>query len=111
MTNHPITPPPALVEQWRRGGPADAAVNNAYERHIATQAARWGADQQLEQCVAWLDGYEHEGWAAEQMRNDCRRKPPSLKEQALAAQQRMWDGGVTHADWELIRRALEQLDD
>lgn len=40
-----------------------------------------------------------------------RRPKPSLKEQALAAQQRMWDGGVTHADWELIRRALEQLDD
>lgn len=38
-------------------------------------------------------------------------KPPSLKEQALAAQQRMWDGGSTHEDWQLIRRALEQLDD
>ena len=50
MTDHPITPPPELVQQWRRSGPADAAANNAYERHIATQAARWGADQELEAC-------------------------------------------------------------
>jgi hypothetical protein len=57
---HPITPPPELVQQWRRSAPASAAVNNAYERHIATQAAQWGADQELlacgnylKQCAAW----------------------------------------------------------
>jgi hypothetical protein len=34
-----------------------------------------------------------------------------LKEQALVAQQRMWDGTSNHDDWNLIRRALEALDD
>jgi hypothetical protein len=32
-----------------------------------------------------------------------------LKEQALEAQQRMWDGTSNHDDWNLIRRALEAL--
>ena len=38
-----------------------------------------------------------------------RPKPPSLKEQALAAQQRMWNGTSNHDDWNLVRRALEAL--
>jgi len=117
MTEHPITPPPELVHQWRRSGPADAAANNAYERHIATQAARWGADQQLELDARWLD---HNALnethlkitpIGDVLKEAMRLKPPSLKEQALAAQQRMWDGTSNHDDWNLIRRALEQLDD
>ena len=57
---------------------------------------------------AFLAGCTH---AAEQLRTTRRPKPPSLKEQALAAQQRMWDGTSNHDDWNLIRRALEQLPD
>ena len=110
MTEHPITPPPELVQQWRRSGPADAAVNNAYERHIATQAARWGADQELEACVNYVDN-TISGNKARALRAARRPKPPSLKQQALAAQQRMWDGTSNHDDWNLIRRALEQLND
>ena len=56
---------------------------------------------------AFLAGCTH---AADQLRT-TRPKPPSLKEQALAAQQRMWDGTSNHYDWNLIRRALEQLPD
>lgn len=33
---------------------------------------RAAADWQLKQCVAWLEGYEPEGWAAEQMKKDLR---------------------------------------
>jgi len=105
-----MVPPPELVQQWRRSGPADAAVNNAYERHIATQAARWGADQELEACVNYVDN-TISGNKARALRAARRPKPPSLKQQALAAQQRMWDGTSNHDDWNLIRRALEQLDD
>lgn len=49
-----ITPPSELVQQWRKSGPADAAVNNAYECHIATCAAQWGADMELEACCEWM---------------------------------------------------------
>ena len=33
---------------------------------------RAGADWQLEQCIAWLEGYDPEGWAAGFMRDDLR---------------------------------------
>ena len=111
---HPITPPPELVQQWRKSGPADAAVNNAYEQHIANQAARWGSDQELEACCEWLDQYvpRYPEWSAN-FRAARRPQPPSLKELALAkleAMERLWEAsGNTPSD--TIRRALEQLDD
>jgi len=103
---HPITPPPELVRQWlteecERGLTAD---------HVAIQAARWGSDQELEACCEWLklEGHEHEHEALIAAR---RPKPPSLKEQALLALNKLppnRDCGVAH---DTIRRALEQLDD
>ena len=48
---HPITPPPSeLIEQWLKEAPIQA---KALYRHIATAAAQWGADQELEACVEW----------------------------------------------------------
>ena len=45
MTNpHPITPPPELVQQWIN------EEDGLTAKHIATQAARWGSDQELEAC-------------------------------------------------------------
>ncbi len=98
---HPITPSPELVEQWRQ--------EHTTNYDLARQAARWGAEQELEACITWVAIESLE--AAKELRAARRPKPPSLKEQALEAQQRMWDGGVTREDWELVRRALEQLDD
>ena len=40
---------------------------------------RAAADWQLEQCIAWLDGYESEGWAAGQMRDDLRPRRRTLE--------------------------------
>ncbi len=75
---YPITPPPELVQQWMR-------VNSAeYEQHIATRAAQWGADQELEACQQWLIEEDQPGFAC-QLRAARRPKPPSLKEQALKA--------------------------
>ena len=107
---HPITPPPELVEQWiaeiwHEGTPVRVAASDI---HIATQAARWGADQELEACCEWLD-YNCPSVGAHHLRAARRPKPPSLAEEALDAQERMWIGGTTDADWELIRRALERL--
>ena len=110
MTEHQITPPPELVAQWRRGGPADAAVNNACERHIATQAARWGADQELDACCEWLvvDDWKN---VSENLRAARRPKPPSLKERALQAWAAVEAGTDDQTAMAVIRRALEQLDD
>jgi len=84
----PIRPPRELRDQWRKEAPLYNERGVTFEDWFMGRAAQWGADQQLEQCVAWLDGYEREGWAAEQMRSDCRPKPPSLKQQALEALER-----------------------
>ena len=81
MTNqHPITPPPELVEQWHVEAMKGFRTNGVYEQDIATQAARWGADQELEACCEWLKD-PHE--TAKLLRAARRPKPPSLKEQAL----------------------------
>ena len=52
MTNqHPITPPPELVQQWYQEADNQLAP---YYVYIATQAAQWGADMELEACVKWI---------------------------------------------------------
>ena len=60
--NHPITPPPALVEQWRpapeytTGEEMFTMVSMSTRRlqEVVTQAARWGADMELEACKEWV---------------------------------------------------------
>jgi hypothetical protein len=87
-------------------------VTNTKLQDIATQAAQWGADQELEACCEWLK----EGWdeiRADKLRAARRPKTPSLKEQAMdeldgiAAVFRMSHGGDLVCD--KIRRALEAL--
>ena len=62
MTNqqHPITPPPELVQQWW-----DGTHGAFYEfEAIAIQAARWGADAELEACVNYIDNNDLSAGAA-----------------------------------------------
>lgn len=47
MTN-PITPPPEQVDQWFKDA-VQLKITPKY--YIATQAAQWSADQELEACV------------------------------------------------------------
>ena len=109
MSNHfPIpSPPPELVEEWFNNSPIDRGLT------LATQAAQWGADQELDACCEWLayEGHEHEHLA---LRAARRPKPPSRKEQALEAIGRLC-ASVIHDDLKndaaTIRRALEALDD
>jgi len=124
MTN-PITPPPELVQQWIRERPEREyshtrrnylmGISN-YDQtarqfvfDIATQAAQWGADQELDACCEWIqEFYKTECWVTHDLKHfraARRPKPPSLKEQALAA---LEDDDI---DVYLIRRALEALDD
>jgi hypothetical protein len=105
---HQITPPPELVQQWW-----DGTHGALYEfEAVATQAARWGADQELEACCEILRGEFNYHHLAEPLRAARRPKPPSLKEQALQildVNQKGW--GLAEVDLDTIRRALEQLDD
>ena len=105
MTNqHPITPPPELLDQWCM----DATLGNW--RDIATQAARWGADQELEACVNYIDN-NMSGNKAREFRAIRRPKPPRLKEQALAELVDAYDEDkIDDTAFDTIRRALEALD-
>jgi hypothetical protein len=103
---HPITPPPELLDQW--------CMENNW-RDIAIQAAQWGADQEMEACVNYIDN-NISGNKAREFRAIRRPKPPSLKEQALVALQFVDEKldlplhnhcNAIHT----IRRALEALDD
>ena len=99
---HPITPPPELVKQWE--GTAYNAAPIPYTHHIARCAARWGADQELEACVNYIDN-TISGNKARALRAIRRPKPPSLKEQALERCNDYIDPDG------IIRRALESLPD
>jgi hypothetical protein len=112
--NHPITPPPELVSKWASEfygttiAPGEAAI------HIAAQAARWGADQELEACCEVLarelicDG-KH---VATDLRMIRRPKPLSLKEQALIELGDVYNRDkIDDVTYDTIRRALEALDD
>jgi hypothetical protein len=112
---HPITPPPELVEQWAHL-PADWNT-------VAFLIAQWGADQELEACCDHMRDYQwgfvdlpdgtkiHRAIYLQQTR---RPKQPSLKEQALEIVRGTpvnSAGLYSYEHVEIIRRALEQLDD
>ena len=114
--NHPITPPPELVEQWlenTRSQDCIGAYPANYEQLICTQAARWGADQELEACCKWLVKND---WKAvhQHLRAVRRPKPLSLKEKALLQLDTLYADLGMHGlgcDLSQIRRALESLPD
>jgi hypothetical protein len=112
MTNqHPITPPPELVQQWLGTyfGTTVTGEVSGVELALATAAARWGADQELEACIELLKADGYKGKAID-LRTARRPKPPSLKEQALevlSLTQKGW--GLAQVDLDTIRRALEAL--
>lgn len=112
--NHPITPPPELVEEWANASARTHRENGTYAQHefaLATQAARWGADRELDACCAWASQFNYDDYRyQDELRALRRPKPPSLKEQALAALNKIEDEmlGPTIEE-KLIRRALESL--
>ena len=101
---HPITPPQELIAKWA------SSICGYYE------AARWGADQELEACCEWVINTRVYDMTPNSLRTARRPKPPSLKELALeilpehpenmASLLRLTPGKVA-----TIRRALEALDD
>ena len=111
---HPLTPPLELLKQWEddwheEREHADVLLVNAY-----AAGALAGADAELEACCRDLAEYcdcgvELTSGRVRELLMELRRpKPPSLKEQALEALDRM-DQFPTNKDMQIIRRALEQL--
>ena len=47
---HPITPPPELVEKWHDAWIDAKIKHDGLIDFLAAQAARWGADMELEAC-------------------------------------------------------------
>ena len=120
MAEHLITPPPELVQQWvaetwHEGTPVRVAASDL---HIATQAARWGADEQLEQDARWLDTCALFSThltitpSGDALRQAMRSKPSCLKEQALIELGDVYNRDkIDDVTYDTIRLALEQLDD
>ena len=120
MTNqqHPVTPPPELVEQWvaaTQSNDCIGAYPANYEQLICIAAARWGADQELKACYEWVVRDWTDIQSADMLLAARRPKPPSLKEQALGALYAITSGADDtrefYQDIETIKTALEQLDD
>ena len=108
MTNQafPITPPPELVVQWYLA--AKAMPVDQWVTDVATAAAQWGADQELEACCEWLRSAAP-AWER-QLRAARRPNPPSLKEQALLAiDVAVADGRLSPDVSKVVRSALKAL--
>ena len=113
MTDPKLTPPPELVQQWLGTYYGTTVIGEVSEVELAlaTQAAQYGADQELEACCEWMSNRSS---LTEELRAARRPKPPSLKEQALMA---LEDGDIGHgasltsAEVCIIRRALESIHD
>ena len=105
---HPITPPPELVGQWSETIYQQTEQDDERDLYIATQAARWGADMELEACCGFIGCGHSVAWSSK-LRAARRPKPPSLKEQALEALKVIECEYVIGATTGTIRRALEAL--
>ena len=111
---HPITPPPELVEQWSVSSPIQHSDESwAYELFIAHRAAQWGADQELEACCDTLQRHAHWDLAVCELMADRRPKPPSLKEQLLQKLEHIRDVADKYQDTQNaiddLRETLEAL--
>jgi hypothetical protein len=110
MTENNITPPPELLQLWFE----QHYSYNKGLNELFIEVARYGADQELEECCEAIRDRKWFGdpsYRIAELRAARRPEPPSLKEQALDAHNRMMAGEETQDDWAIVRRALEQLDD
>jgi hypothetical protein len=110
---HPITPPPELVQQWWEQADQYQDDPKTYFDFIVTEVAQWGADQELKAVCQLLFSDPSVTYTLSDIRAARRPKPPTLKEQALeqldgiATVFRMTHGGNIVCD--KILAALEAL--
>ena len=112
---HPITPPPELVVEWADTIYQQTEDDDQRDLYVATRAAQWGADQELQAVCQLLFSDSSTSYTLSEIRAARRPKPPSLKEQALQALEAHFSaiqvGAQTYqpAHKAIIRRALEAL--
>lgn len=54
-TEHPITPPPELVQQWEEQFLSRPTINGCFiQSYIAAKAAQWGYQQAIEELEIFL---------------------------------------------------------
>jgi hypothetical protein len=100
-----ITPPPELVTQWCDEDPGGFEM---FDR-LATKAARWGSDQELEACCEWVSN-ELSPDIVDSLRTARRPQPLTLKEQALRELGHVYaDEKIDGHAYDTIKRALEEL--
>lgn len=122
---HPITPPPSLMRQWREQAPRFPEGDAGREERLIERAAEWGYDQrgevneaklqqardeELEACCEWLADETPTNYI-NALRDARRPKPPSLKEQALGLLNEGPASDLLDHEVAVIRRALEALPD
>jgi len=114
VADHPVKVPAELVRKWATW--RNATDEESFWVRIATEAAQWGADQELDACCKWVSGYcprWPDGTKPEAKLRAARRpKPPTLAEQATAE----LDDAVMRGDcvtttdaMPLLRAALNRL--
>jgi hypothetical protein len=99
----------AKFHELREKAPRYRDCGVGRELWIAAHAYQMGADAELESCCDWLDGTTvvSPSCQATRLRAARRPKPPTLKEQALAAARIELDANGKNGA--LIIRALEAL--
>jgi hypothetical protein len=112
---HPIVPSFEMANQWHKEACKDPYnggkfIESKTLKYIATKAAQWGADQELDACCEWAQGYAECG---DSLRLARRPKPPSLREQACDALDTYVYGDPNQDDkvrtYNTIRAALDAL--
>lgn len=115
--NHLITPPLPLLVKWKRQYcELDKSFND-----LLIEAARWGADAELEACCAHaVDdpccGTKHQRrMLVRKMRERRRPAPPSLKQQALSTLRSLAKSSsvdeIYCEDLDILREAIAALPD
>lgn len=104
VAEHPVTLPDEVCAHLLSSG------KTFYE--MLTEAARWGANTELEACCHEVQNMYSGG---SRLRASRRPKPPTLKEQALeemqALESYMKGKGEIAINFQAIRRAMEALPD
>jgi hypothetical protein len=76
---HPITPSPELIAKWASQAVKAANCSADVTVSVATQAARWGADCELNACCEWLE--QNQGrWEIPMALREARRPSPKPPE-------------------------------
>ena len=116
---NPVIPSDKLIDHWWNESMFEDCVGAYSEKEVVIKAAQWGANQELNKCCELVLTYAGCGTKFQRsnlvkyLKEKRRPKELTLKEQALNILDELEkiDSCVVVNRIELLRRALEQLDD